>query len=295
MKYFYMKVGKSNSLAGKWISGDNPLKRPAVVIFFGKSTIDEIKSGKTNPQAKDFLLCSSKKRRDGTLIAVVGDGNCWILQPNGNVQEYIPTSRDVDNLDDLWKILPVKILSSLPLRDVPPVLAGINANAYLSRGTFREIRNWGNIKAIHSVLKLHLPDEYLAKENCTASRLLECLSSVELETLVAKLFEAKGCFVPAYRGGYIQDVDLFIRNEKSVSVKMDGLLIPAHSNMTVQVKGLSGLRKSPKNVDCFIAFDAPKFNAEWLLHQVKSSPNVINWLKKSLSWLPSDFLSNYDL
>jgi hypothetical protein len=295
MKYFYMKVGKSNSLAEKWLSGDNPLKQPAVVIFFGKSTIDEIKSGKSNPQAKDFLLCSSKKRRGDTLIVVVGDGNCWIFHPNGNVREYKPTSRDVDNFDDLWKMLPVKILSSLPLRDVPPVLAGINANAYLSRGTFREIRNWGNIKAIHSVLKLRLPDEYFEKRNCTASCLLECPSSVELETLVAKLFEAKGCFVPAYRGGYVQDVDLFVRNEKFVSMKMDGLIIPAKSNMTIQVKGWSGLKTSPKNVDCFIAFDAPKFNAEWLLHQVKNSPSVITWLKKSLSWLPSDFLSNYNL
>lgn len=295
MKYYYMKVGKSNSLAERWLSGDNPLKQPAVVIFFGKSTIDDIKQGKSNPQAKDFILHSSKNRRDDTLIIVVGDGNCWIFQPNGNVQEYKPTSRDLDYSDDLWKILPVKILSSLPLRDVPPVLAGINANAYLSRGTFREIRNWGNIKAIHSILKLRLPDEHLAKGNFTASRLLECLSSIELETLVAKLFEAKGCFVPAYRGGYVQDIDLFVRNEKSVSVRMDGLIIPAKSNMTVQVKGWSGLKKPPKNVDCFIAFDAPSFNAEWLLQQAKNSPNAVKWLKRSLSWLPSSFLSIYKL
>jgi hypothetical protein len=295
MKYFYMKVGKSNSLAEKWLAGDNPLKQPAVVIFFGKCTVDDISNGKSDPQSKNFLSSSLQENRDNTLIVVVGKGNCWVLQPCGGVQEYEPTPHDGYNLDDLWKMFPVKILASLPLRDVSPVLAGINANAYLSRGTYREIKNWGNIKAIHSVLEKQLPEEHLEKSNCTALRLLECLSSVELETLVAKLFEAKGCFVPAYRGGYIQDVDLFICNEQPIPVEMDGLVILANNNKTVQVKGWSGLKRKPENVDYFIALDAPDFNAEWLLRQIYESPTVALWLRKSLSWLPVNFLSNYNL
>src|SRR5207247_1188083 len=114
----------------------------------------------------------------------------------------------------------------LHLKDVPPVLAGINANAWLSRGTYREMTNWGNIKAVERALGHPLPPEHLKKENCGVPQLLECLSSVELETLVAKLFEAAGCFVPAYRGGCIQYVDLFAHNDTPHSITLEKLSIP---------------------------------------------------------------------
>ncbi|NOH02050.1 MAG: hypothetical protein HND47_08855 [Chloroflexi bacterium] len=297
MRYFYMKIGNSNSLAGSWLSGENPLKRPAVVIFFGKSSVDDIRNGKSDPQARQFVESSLKKNREHIRIVVVGKGNCWILQPSGNVIEYRPSLKDGHNLKDLWKILPVNILTTLSIRDIPPVLAGINAHAYLGRGTYRELgkTNWGNIKAIHSVLGEPLPAEHLEKINCQATNLFECLSSVELETLVAKLFESQGCFVPAYRGSYIQDVDLFIRNENLTSINLNGLYVPPNSSITLQVKRRLGLRKKVGNADHLIALDAPVLNAEWLLEQIKEIPSVSLWLKKSLSWLSPDFLSNYSL
>ena len=49
-----------------------------------------------------------------------------------------------------------------------------------------------------------LPIEHLESANCNPEQLLDCLSSVELETLVAKIFEAAGCFVPAHRGAVFE-------------------------------------------------------------------------------------------
>ena len=87
--------------------------------------------------------------------------------------------------------------------------------------------------------------------------LLECLGSVELETLVAKVFEAAGCFVPAYRGGCIQDLDLFAHNYRAVDIELDGLVVPAGERISIQVKGTSRLSACPDAVGCLIALGAP--------------------------------------
>lgn len=299
MKYFYMKVGKSNSLAEEWLAGKNPINQPAVVIFFGKSTIAEIKKHKQGSQTRDFYESSLPKNREHTLIVVIAHGKGWLLNPKGLIKEYKPTSKDITNKTDLWKIMPVKVLKSFDLKDVPPSLAGINANSYLVQGTYRKISNWGNIKAIHSVLRLPFPKEHLTGENLVASRLLECLSSVELETLVAKLFEANNCFVSAYRGGNIQDVDLFVHNDTTRNLNLDGLIVPANGVVTIQIKGWSRLRSLPDAVDYLVAFDAPNkpscFDADWLLNQIRKNSRVNKWLQRSLNWLPTNFVSKYDL
>lgn len=299
MQYFYMKLGKSNILAEDWLSGKNPINQPAVVIFFGKSTIAEIKKHEPRSQTRDFYESSLPKNRENTLIVVIAHGKGWILKPNGSIREYQPTSNDTYNVEDIWKIMPVKILKSFNLKDIPPSLAGINANSYLVQGTYRKISNQGNIKAIHSVLKLPLPKEHLTADNLKASYLLECLSSVELETLVAKLFEANNCFVSAYRGGNIQDIDLFVHNEKARTLNLDGLIVPANKAVAIQVKGWSRLNSLPNAVDYLIALDAPNrpncYDADWLLNQIKKNAKVLNWLKRSLYWLPSSFISKYNL
>ncbi len=300
MQYFYLKIGHRNCLAEDWLSGKNPIGLPAGVIFFGKCTIEQIKAEDYKVrQVKDFYLSSLPENRGNTIIAVIGHGKGWIIQPSGILQEYHPTPADKHNLDDYWKILPVKILKSFSLKEIPPVLAGINANAYLGRGTYREIPYGGNIKAIASVLALPLPNNYLTKENITANCLLECLSSVELETLVAKLFEDKGCFVPAYRGGYLQDIDLFVHNYQNISANVGGIDIPPQCKISMQVKGHNNLTKCPEEVDYFIGLNAPNsdncFDGEWLLNQIRQSPAVAKWLRLSLSWLPEEIISSYGL
>ena len=302
-RWFYLKVGKSSSLAKEWLSGANPLKRPAVPIFFGRCSIADLRAGNCDKQAKHFYESSLPENRDLTVITVVGQGNVWFLKPSGELKEHDPSSGG-EKSESTWKMMPVDFLlkNPLALKDVPPVLAGINANAYLGRGTYREMGksqppHWGNIKAVECVLGHALPAEHLTKENCGAPQLLECLSSVELETLVAKLFEAAGCFVPAYRGGCVQYVDLFAHNDTSQAITLEKLSIPPKGRLAIQVKGWQSLGKCPDEVDCLIGFEAPDapncFNGDWLLNQVKRFPTVLAWLKRSLDWLPSEFLSNY--
>lgn len=290
MRYFYLKLGKGNSLALNWLRGNNPLGRPAAVIFFGHCTVDDIRKGNSG-QAKDFYASSLVGARNETVMVVIGQGCAWFLRPAGELIEY----KSPDDTENLWKIMPVdEIIPYQSLDRIPPVLAGINANTYLSQGTYREIKTWGNIKAIHCALQLPLPSEHLQEENCNAHRLLECLSSVELETLVAKVFEAAGCFVPAYRGGCVRDVDLFAHNDGDNDIRLDGLSVPAGQSISIQVKGTSLLKQCPDAVNCLIALgvsEMPKcFGEEWLLKQVTSSEEVANWLRRSLNWMPAEFV-----
>jgi hypothetical protein len=305
MRWFYLKVGKGNKLAKEWLTGGNPLKCPAVPIFFGRCSIADIQAGKCGRQEKDFYESSLPENHAARVIVVVSDGFVWFLKPAGNLKEHDPGADPDTKSQYTWKMMPVVVHTKLKMADVPPVLAGINANAFLSRGTFREISNWGNIKAVECALGRPLPHEHLAPENCTALRLLECLSSVELETLVAKLFEAAGCFVPAYRGGCVKDVDLFAHNESDRAIELGELVLTPKKRMAIQVKGGHRLNKCPSEVDCLIGFEIsslPKsfkhpncYDGDWLLNQVKRFPEVIGWLKKSLSWLPSEFLAKYEI
>jgi hypothetical protein len=291
MQYYYLKIGKGNSLATDWLAGKNPLKRPAAVIFFGELPIEDTLN---NRQVNDFYLSSLPEKRDNTIMVTIGDGKAWFLKPAGEIVECDPPPDATENLNNLWKMMPVEVISEQKLSKIPPVLAGINANAFLSRGTYRKITNWGNIKAIYCSLQKPLPDEHLQIENCNALRLLECLSSVELETLVAKIFEASGCFVPAYRGGCIRDVDLFVRNDTDEDINLSSLIIPAHHRLSIQVKGRTRLKECPKEVNCLIGFEVPQvsncFDEEWLLKQIKRFPKVNDWLSRSLDWLPQEFL-----
>ena len=296
MRWYYLKIGRGNELADKWLSGDNPLKRPAVPIFYGRCSIADLQAGKCGQQEKDFYESSLPENRAARVITVVFGGFVWFLRPAGNLEEYDPG----DESRDTWKMMPVDFIRpKLRLADVPPVLSGINANAYLCRGTFREMSNWGNIKAVECVLEHPLPRKHIAQENCTVPRLLECLSSVELETLVAKLFEAAGCFVPAYRGGCVKDVDLFAHNESGGTIELGKLVFAPKKRLSIQVKGLNSPKKCPSEVDCLIGLDASNlpncYDGDWLLSQVKRFPKVIDWLKHSLSWLPFEFLAKYEI
>jgi hypothetical protein len=299
MRFFYLKIGKGNTLATEWLFGRNPLGKPAAVIFFGPRTIKEICDD--NRQVRDFYQSSLLESRDNIVMVVVGDNKAWFLMPAGEIVERKPPQNATQSLDSLWKIMPVEVLLSGPLeiKNVPPILAGINANAYLSRGTYREITHWGNIKAIYSVLQKPLPREHLQEENCNSARLLECLSSIELETLVAKVFEAAGCFVPAYRGGCVRDIDLFVHNDRSEDILLESLIIPAKGSLSIQIKSQTELKECPETVDCLIGIRVPKiprcFDDEWLLRQVLSFPSVAQWCERSLNWLPEEFLAKYNL
>ena len=303
MKFFYHKLGKGNHLAEQWLdetANRNPLKRPAIVAFFGLSTRNhpaDLKKEQVS-QVRAFYESSDSINRKNTFIAVIAKGHVWILQPDGEIIERENNEGWSENVN-LLKIMPVKILAHKTIKDVPHVLASINANTFLSQGTYREIANWGNQKAICAVIGKDFPAEHWKLEECTATQLLECLSSTELETLVAKLFEAAGCFVPAHRGGVMVDADLFAHNDSEENIQLDTLVIPKKGSLSIQVKSGNAPKECPPEVDCLIALDVKQnkncFDGEWLLNQVQKFQEVKWWLRRSLNWLPEKILVHYGI
>jgi len=290
MRWFYLKNGTQNSEIDRLEA-----KTPTAVIYFGETRVKEFLAGKGDKQGQDFCKAGLSKNRNKTTIVLTCRGVVWLLQPASEVREE--KRRKHENGDPyIPKTMTVKILAKKDSMDVPAVLAGIGANAYLGRGTFREISHWGDIKAIEMVLGRGIPKEH---KDEGPEQLLECLSSVELETLVAKLFEAAGCFVAAYRGGTTMAVDVVTHNDTAKSIHLDGITIKPRSRISVQVKGWQSGMTCSDAVDYLIGLDvkigAKTFGATWLLNQVRQFPDVAKWLHRSLNWLPNDYLKQWKL
>lgn len=139
----------------------------------------------------------------------------------------------------------------------------------------------------------HIGEHWKIK-NQTAAQLIECLGNVEFETLIAKVLEAHGCFVPACRGGCIQDVDLFAHNDTSHNLDLEGFKIGAGSSAAIQIKTWSNGFVKPASVDYSVGFDVKGpgcFGPEWVLRQVAKCLTITAWLKRSLNWLPTKLLA----
>ena len=141
-------------------------------------------------------------------------------------------------------------------------------------------------------------DEHWQPKSQKAAQLLECLGSTELETLVGKLFEAHGCHVPAYLGGTLKDIDILAYNDTDKPIHIGRLIVPARKRVSIQVKTWKRIPR-PKAVDYLIGLDVvpgPRaFGAQWLLDRVKECPTALVWMKRSLNWLPGEFLSQLEL
>jgi len=292
--FYYHKVGRGNAQAKDWLSGNNPLERPATVAFFGPITVDDIRNLRHKglkpeqfSQIQEFVsTANDPAKRDQTCILVV-DAKVWFLKAAGEIEERKRDTR---------KMMPVEVILTRELNEVPPILAGIGSNQYLVRGTYRRIseeKNRGNLKAIYSVLEKPWEQRWYDDD---PSGLLECLSSVQLETLVAKILETHACFVPAYRGGSQKYVDLFAFSDRLIDI--DGLEIDS-SGVQIQVKGGARLRKGTLPDDVHLIGYAcenvgrPYFDEGWLFAQINALPEVQEWLRRSLYWVPEDFMRMY--
>ena len=297
MNYHYLKIGPGNELVEKWLSGDNPLQRPVAVVFFDAHTRDEYQTDMGGKDARRFWECGKSEERENNLFVVVKSGKLWILKSQGEVQ-FLPEEDNGMGGKHTPKAMPVEVHAFDVVRDnVPYVLASIGVNQRYNRGTFRTIDHWGNMKAIDILLKRPLQDEHWISKNNQSAQLLECLGSEPLETLIAKLLESHGCFVPAYRGGLLQGIDLFAHNDTSQDIVVKGLCVPAKQRVSIQVKMWADERQWDQGVDYFISLNSQNTdrtkNSEWILDAVKEVPSVKDWMLRSLSWLPDSFLSRY--
>jgi hypothetical protein len=297
MNYFFLKIGEGNSEAIDWLEGrsPNPFGQPGAVIYFDNLTERDYENGHGARQARDFFEIGLKEElREASRMVVVCHGEVWILKSAGRVKFMEAVVRSTQTICTP-KAMPVDVLARKPMKDVPSVLAGIGVNQFYVRGTFRKINHWGNLKAIDRTVGIPCQSEHWDLDKQGPAQLLECLGSVEFETLIAKLFETNGCFVPAYRGGVIRDVDLFVHNENNTDLDLAGLRIAARQAVSVQIKTWTNRKKKSDAVDFLIGFDAKPFDAKWVLDRVLECPPVTAWLKRSLNWLPQELMSKFHL
>jgi hypothetical protein len=287
-KYYFAKIGTGNRYAERYLNGRGEVSFPSVPIYFDGKHSDEdsfLASGTAKEQGRHFFECG--KENDGKTIVIVHAGVVYFARPTGPV---IFAESSLPEEPGFVKLLPVEVIHRKPIADVPMVLASIAANRYYSSGTFRPIGRRGNILAIQAALGR--PIDLPAEPSITNA--LECLCSVEFETLVARLFEEGGCFVPAYRGGYMQDADVIAKNLTDGDVTINGVRIERDRGIALQIKLHSGTVVPPLGVDFLVSLDAhsgPRaLGADWLRSAIARAPKAGAWLRSSLRWLPENYL-----
>lgn len=251
------------------------------------------------------MLDESEQRQN--IFVTIDEGFVWIYRPVGQIREVIDEKHPAEFLGSqvvgIPKAIPIVILERQHVRDVPLVLSSMKSNKWLSMVTFREIDRKrqgtyvGNIAAIQSI---H-PE---ARETEFSVDPLSCLSSLEFETLIAKLLEERDCFVPAYKGGFLRDIDLLCKPK--FEIDFDGISLQAKVTLSFQLKmrfDRSLLDQLRRQVDYAISLDSEQeldrlfehhefrnrvLGREWVRNAVVKSPKTLDWLEESLAWLPQN-------
>lgn len=285
--------------------------RRSAPIFFGHWSPEEIRSGSTPFQKKaaneaiEFIGLSLNP--ENARLITIDSGYVWIYKVIGPLMfdEKYSFKYEVTNELVIPKYYPIEIIKKLKVSEVPYILSAMKSSQAFARGTFTEINKniitnkyIGNIAAIRSVL---------GETSGLSVNPFRCLSSVELETLVAKIFEAHGAFVPAHRGAVLKDVDVFADiKEANPDVRFE---FNGSTKLCVQVKinttDLADFRALEKflnqeghilitgeevpNVQLANYLAPGKYKtSEWLRINIDKFPSVKNWLTRSLDWLPAN-------
>jgi hypothetical protein len=293
-------------------------------IFFGSDSVEQALSGnfseglttKQKNEVLRFLKINEEmdaKKYDAHIVTI-DSGFVWIYRligkpKNGEKVQFKRSNQsNTEESIDLPKYFDIELLSCedepspFPISKVPYVLASMKSNPAFSRSTFAEIgkneKYSGNLAAIQ-FLTGRWQDGFVVDP-------LDCLSSVEFETLLAKLFEDKGCFVPAYKGGFLRDIDFFATVPSDF--KMSGMAKPAGEIISVQVKLKISDVKEQKNLSewmeksalhYLISLDSvcPPFlkkyadsgnylTREWVRESIRKSRASSEWFERSTKWLP---------
>ena len=262
-------------------------KRGVAPIFYFQNTLEDIKKGiaksekgKPLKDAMNFVSVFSKINENDKIISI-GERNLYIFKQKDVLKEWENNyTVKVKNKAEthLVKGFEIEILKEIDVADCPLVLVTIKSNQWMTRGTFKPIDEYkkgsyfGNCRAIDYLLT----DEII-KVN-SYKNYLECLSSLEFETLIAKIFEEKGYFVPAYKGGFIKYYDLFCRknNEKlAIQIKL-------HLNKEHIITG------GKTDLYYCITSDIMDENIKdwkYIQKEISSCPKTQEWLEKCLEWV----------
>lgn len=319
-RYFNLNIkhpcwDKELSAADYWLG-----ERRVAPVFFGFDSVEEVMSGviKTSLKTKqtnemlEFLNLTKMAivQEFDPIIITIGSGHAWIYRPIGVPKSgaKLEFQRNGKMASDVPKYYALEFIADkIPIARIPYILASMKTNQAFSRGTFREIRSVaadelasyrGNIAAIQSII---------GWEPGFSVDPMECISSIEFETLIAKLFESNGFFVPAHRGGALKDVDLFAYLEREFENRLLNVgqqsVLSIQAKMAVRNRGMriklgEWLQSSSENylitLETRPSLELMKFSDEgryltrdWIKSAVGSVPAVNGWLSRSLQWADS--------
>jgi hypothetical protein len=306
---YFAKKSKRCGAAGYWLE-----EKKEAPIFYSNLLLTDIRKenakfkewGNSTSDIKNFYNIGNQNKyaRLENIFLTIDEGYAWIYQPCGTIREALKESHDSEfrgkKVDGIPKSIPIRVIAHRHVKDIPLVLSSMKSNQWMSRGTFREIERdragsyIGNIAAIQSVIGNWESDFSVDP--------LSCVSSLEFETLVAKLLEEKGCFVPAYKGGFLRDVDLICKPSKPVA--LGGVHLDRGKSYAWQLKlqlrkadmkqiAQSGLLticlNSDTELDELFSEKSVRqhiFGRDWLRTILAQSPLTLDWIEKSLKWLP---------
>ena len=278
MEYFLLNVNRpEGNMVDYWIE-----ERQIAPIFYGQSTIKQIKNNETEltPNQKrdaELFINTFENQNEEAIIFSISDEYIYIYKQIGKLQE-IEQYLNKNNTKSLVKGFSIKILIKKLIKESPLILATIKSNRYMSAGTFKKLKlvsenssYFGNILSI----KYLLTDKI--QEVKTFSSYLFCLSSLEFETLIAKIFEEKGYFVPAYKGGFIKNYDLFCKkNNETISLQIKLEMEEEYYN------------ESTDYFYCINNNSVPTSNIKnWkdIKEEIEQCPRTKEWLEKTLYWV----------
>ena len=299
MKYYLLQIkegphgGPFYDTVNKWISA-------GYAAVFTKDSLDKIGTNPVSADVEKFIELFNTSQNDDSIILSIGEDetstdSLYIYQKNGLLEEITSLSVDKKNYKTCNYVdnaigFKIKLLKKIKVVECPLVLATIKSNTRLTMGTFKSIEDpnnpeshmnsyFGNIKALEYILK----DRKEKVSVNSFAEYLECLSPIEFETLIAKLKEEEGYFVPAYKGGMLKDYDLICKKngqQENIQIKLN---LSKDTYNKYKKKGLIiyCVSKSEKIVDPTVTI----YNWKDIEKQINKSPNTKKWLSLTLDWV----------
>ena len=273
MEYFLLNINRNGvNKVDEWIK-----ERGIAPIFYGKSTINKIiKNPKDFPRDASLFINTFLKLNDNVILFSIGNSKLYIYKQKNVINEYNEYNKIVEG--DIVKGIKIEIMKEIEIKKCPLILITIKSNRYMSSGAFRKLNPssesnsyFGNILSIQYLLSNE------KKKVKTFMGYLYCLSSLEFETLIAKMFEEKGYFVPAYKGGFIKNYDLFCtKNSETISIQI---------KLEMEEKYYNELTDYYYCINNnLISIDNIK-NWKSIKNELEKCPNTEEWLKKTLYWV----------
>ena len=300
-----LKLNDNIQLQNLFDAAHNLEKEKRAPIFFGDYEHEDYTNAKKNKkklgdfntkqlnEACEFI--NLYKENKEARIITIGSEKIWIYKIKGQIKNG---KIEFDKFRQ--KYYDIEIIKHSKIEDVPYILATMKTNQAFSRNTFRKIdekKYEANIAAIKSLI---------GELNDFKIDPLKSLSSVQLETLIAKIFEKNKAFIPAWRGGTLKDIDIIAEFEKNIpenlfKVKIQGKKIKIQVKIKLNDENnVDQLKKLLKEPNFFLITaedgahkDLKKYHEEnyltskWINQQINSCDEIRNWFEKCIKWLPT--------